>query len=184
MKKISLSDRISTFPMPAAVISVGLGEEANLITLAFVGKLCINPPIVAIGIQPVRHSYKLIEKHGEFVINYPSKNQLKEMDYCGTRSGRNENKWEALGLTKEAGDIVKVPMIKEFPWNMECIVENKIKLGSHVCYFGKVMAVHSDPQYVKDNRIDPDKLDCFAYISGNYLEIKRGALAKHGFSIN
>ena len=57
------------------------------------------------------------------------------------------------------------------------------KLGSHVCYFGKVMAVHSDPQYVKNNRIDPDKLDCFAYISGNYLEIKRGSLAKHGFSI-
>ena len=183
MKKISLITNISTFPMPAAVISVGIGEEANLITLAFVGKVCIRPPIVVISIQPVRHSYHLIEKHGEFVINYPSKDQLKEMDYCGTRSGRDVNKWKELRLTKEPGEIVKVPMIKEFPWNMECIVENKLKLGSHICFFGKVMAVHSDPQYIKDGKIDPDKLDCFTYISGNYLEIKRGALGRHGFSM-
>jgi len=65
MNKISLSTGISTFPMPAAVISVGIGEEANLITLAYVGKVCLQPPIIAISIQPKRYSYKLIEKHGE-----------------------------------------------------------------------------------------------------------------------
>jgi flavin reductase (DIM6/NTAB) family NADH-FMN oxidoreductase RutF len=176
MKKELINNGITTFPMPAAVISVGVGEEANLITLAYVGKVCLDPPIIAISIQPKRHSYQLIEAHGEFVINYPSKDQLKEMDYCGTRSGRNFNKWEELGLTKEIGEIVKVPMIKEFPWNMECIIENKLELGSHVCYLGRVVAVHSDPQYLKDGNIDPDKLECFAYISGNYLEIKKGAL--------
>ena len=184
MKKESISTGTSLFPMPAAVISVGIGDDANLITLAYVGRVCSEPPIVVISIQPRRHSYHLIEKHGEFVINYPTKNQLREMDYCGTRSGRDVNKWEELGLTKEDGKIVKVPMVKEFPWNMECIVENKLKLGSHVCYFGKVMAVHSDPQYVKNNRIDPDMLDTFTYISGNYLEIKKGALGKHGFSLD
>ena len=182
MKKKLISTGITTFPMPAAVISVGVGEEANLITLAYVGKVCLEPPIITISIQPKRHSYQLIETHGEFVINYPSKDQLKEMDYCGTRSGRDVNKWEELGLTKEAGDKVKVPMVKEFPWNMECTVENKLKFGSHVCYFGRVVAVHSDPKYLKNDKIDPDKLECFAYISGNYLEIKKGALAKHGFS--
>ena len=183
MNKISLSTGITTFPMPAAVISVGIGDEANLITLAYVGKVCLNPPIIAISIQPKRHSYKLIETHGEFVINYPTKSQLKELDYCGTRSGRDVNKWKALNLTKEQGTIVKVPMVKEFPWNMECKVIKRIELGSHVCYFGNVVATHSDTNYVQDETLNPGEFDFPAYIAGNYLQLKKGTIAKHGFSL-
>ena len=184
MNKISISTGISTFPMPAAVISVGVGDEANLITLAYVGKVCLKPPIIAISIQPVRHSYKLIEKHKEFVINYPTKDQLKEMDYCGTRSGRDVDKWKELNLSREKGSVVQVPLVKEFPWNMECKVIKRIELGSHVCYFGEVVAVHVDSSFVTNNSLDPEKFKCFTYISGNYIELKKGAVAKHGFSLN
>lgn len=183
MSKISLSLGTSTFPMPAAVISVGIGDEANLITLAYVGKVCLKPPTIAISIQPIRHSYELIEKHGEFVINYPTKNQLREMDYCGTRSGRDVNKWKELNLTKEQGTIVQVPMVKEFPWNMECKVIKRMELGSHVCYLGEVVATHSDEQFVSDNRLDPSKFNCFAYINGNYIGLEKGVLKSHGFSM-
>jgi flavin reductase (DIM6/NTAB) family NADH-FMN oxidoreductase RutF len=182
MKKVNLSPKISTFPMPAAVISVGLGEEANLITLAYVGKVCLDPPIITVSIQPKRHSYNLIERHNEFVINYPTVEQLRQTDYIGTRSGRDINKWSKLGLTKEDASVVKVPMVKEFPWNMECQVIKRIELGSHVCYFGKVVATHSDPKYIKNDILDPEEFDFPAYISGNYVEIKRGLLEKHGFS--
>ncbi len=183
MKKISLSPKIATFPMPASVISVGTGEEANLITLAYVGKVCLNPPIIAISIQPKRYSYQLIEKHGEFVINYPTIEQLRETDYCGTRSGRDVNKWNELNLSKEEASIVKVPMIKEFPWNMECKVIKRIELGSHVCYFGEVIAVHSDPYYIRNGNLDPEKINSFAYLSGFYLELKKDILGTHGFSL-
>jgi len=183
MVKVDLSKGTTTFPMPAAVISVGIGDEANLITLAYVGKMCLKPPIIAISIQPRRFSYNLIEKHGEFVINYPTINQLREMDYCGTRSGRDVNKWKDLNLTKEEATVVKVPLVKEFPWNMECKVINRLELGSHVCYFGEVVAVHSDENYVKNENLDPETFDFFTYISGNYLGIQKGAKEKHGFSI-
>ncbi len=181
---MELSTGISTFPMPAAVISVGIGDEANLITLAYVGKVCSSPPVVAVSIQPRRHSYQLIEKHREFVINYPTINQLREMDYCGTRSGRDLNKWEELNLTKEKGSVVQVPLIKEFPWNMECKVIQRTELGTHVCYFGEVVAVHSDSKFIRNNNIDPDKIDTFAYVSGNYIGLKKGAIGRHGFSLN
>ena len=184
MSKVRLSTGIATFPMPAAVISVGIGNEANLITLAYVGKVCLNPPVIAISIQPRRHSYKLIEDHGEFVLNYPTINQLREMDYCGTRSGRDVNKWEELKLTKEKGLIVQVPLIKEFPWNMECKVIQRAELGTHVCYFGEVVATHSDPLYVKNNRLDPTKFRSFAYISGNYVGLEQEVAERHGFSLN
>jgi len=183
MTKETLSKGTTTFPMPAAVISVGIGDDANLITLAYVGKVCLDPPIIAIGINTKRHSFKLINDHDEFVINYPTKDQLKEMDYCGTRSGRDVNKWEQLGLTKENGKFVQVPLVKEFPWNMECKVIKKIELGSHVCFFGKVLAVHCEKKYLKNNSIDPDKLDTFAYVSGNYIGLKTGVLETHGFSL-
>jgi flavin reductase (DIM6/NTAB) family NADH-FMN oxidoreductase RutF len=182
MKKIDLSPRISTFPMPVAVISVGTGEKANLITLAYVGKVCFKPPIIVISIQPKRHSYQLIESHGEFVINYPTIKQLRETDYCGTRSGRDVNKWKALNLTKQKASLVQVPMIKEFPWNMECKVIKKIEFGSHVCFFGEAIATHSDPDYIKNDSLDAEQFNFPAYIAGNYLELKRGAVEKHGFS--
>lgn len=182
MKKEDLNPNISTFPMPVAVISVGIGEEANLITLAYVGKVCHNPPIIAISIRPTRHSFQLIENYGEFVINYPTIEQLKETDYCGTRSGRDVNKWTQLNLTQEKASIVQVPMIKEFPWNMECEVINRIELGSHICFFGKVVATHSDPKYVKEDTLNPENFNFPVYLAGNYLEIKQGTIEKHGFS--
>ena len=182
MTKIEISTHTTTFPMPAAVISVGVGDEANLITLAYVGKVCLKPPIIAIGINYHRHSYSLIEKHGEFAINYPTSDQLREMDYCGMKSGRDVNKWKELGLTKETARFIQVPLIKEFPWNMECKIVKRIELGSHVCYMGEVVAVHCDSQYLKDKSIDPEKLNTFAYVSGNYIQLEKGVIGIHGFS--
>ncbi|MHA1727897.1 MAG: flavin reductase family protein [Promethearchaeota archaeon] len=183
MTKITLSKGISLFPMPAAVISVGVGDEANLITLAYVGKVCMHPPIIAISIMTTRYSYKIIEKHGEFVLNYPTTDQIREMDYCGTRSGMNVNKWEELNLTKEQGVVVKVPMIKEFLLNMECKVVNKLKLGSHVCYFGEVVATHSDSKYVTEKNLDPEKLNTFGFIGGNYIKFEKKSSGEFGFSL-
>jgi flavin reductase (DIM6/NTAB) family NADH-FMN oxidoreductase RutF len=183
MEKVILSKSIATFPKPSAVISVGTGEKANLITLAYVGKVCMDPPIIAISIQPKRHSYKLIESHGEFIINYPTVEQLKHVDYCGTRSGRNVNKWKELNLTPEKASIVKVPMIKEFPMNMECKVLKKVELGSHICYFGEVLATHCNSEYIKTNNIDPLKLNTFAYFSGYYIPLENKIIGRHGFSL-
>jgi flavin reductase (DIM6/NTAB) family NADH-FMN oxidoreductase RutF len=183
MEKETLSKHTTTFPMPAAVISVGTGDKANIITLAYLGKVNMKPPTIAISIQPKRHSYHLIEEHREFVINYPSKKHLKAVDYIGTRSGRNVNKWEELNLTKQEASVVKVPMIKEFPWNMECKVVKRIELGSHVCYMGEVVAVHSDPDYLKGKSLDADQFDTFAYLSGEYIELRKGSIGKHGFSM-
>lgn len=183
MEKAIISPKITTFPMPSAVITVGTGDEANIITLAYVGKVCLDPPIIAISIQPKRHSYKLIEAHNEFVINYPSIQRLKDTDYCGTRSGRDVNKWEDLNLTKEKASIVKVPMIKEFPLNMECKVVKKLKLGSHVCYFGEVLATHCSSEYISDDTFNPAKIDTFIYFSGSYVPLEKKVIGRHGFSI-
>ncbi len=182
IKKVNLDTGKTLFPMPAAVISVGVGDASNLITLAYIGKMCMNPPIIAIGIHHSRYSYKLIEEHGEFVINYPFLEQLRDLDYCGNNSGRNVNKWDVLGLTKEKGLKVQVPMVQEFPLNMECKVVNKVVLGSHTCYFGEVLATHAHPAYIKGKKINLDKINIHSYMESHYLEIKKGSIGKYGFS--
>ncbi|MBD3198309.1 MAG: flavin reductase family protein [Candidatus Lokiarchaeota archaeon] len=181
MKK-QINTNITPISAPAVVISVGEGEKANLITLAWVGRVVSNPPVMSISIRPSRHSYSLIEELSEFVINIPFSEQMREMDYCGTRTGKKTNKWEDLNLTKHDSTKVKVPMVKEFPINIECKVINRIEHGTHVIYFGEVLAVNVDEELLKKNRLDPEMQDQIAYVNGKYYSLNKNPLNTHGFS--
>jgi len=101
------------------MVSCGAGDRANIITLAWVGTLCSEPPLVGIGVRPSRYSHGLIEESGEFVINLPSAEQTRWLDYCGIVSGRKENKWAACGFTPAQATEVQAPIIAECPVNIE-----------------------------------------------------------------
>jgi len=111
---IKIQIKRTTIPIisPAVVISVGEWDEANLITIAWVARVVSDPPIISISIRPSRHSYSLIEKLEEFVVNVPTSDQIREIDFCGTRTGKKVNKWKTLNLTKQKGAEVKVPLIR------------------------------------------------------------------------
>ncbi|MCP4763370.1 MAG: flavin reductase family protein [archaeon] len=181
--KTQINKKITPIVSPAVVISVGEEEEANLITLAWVARVVSDPPIMSISIRPSRHSYSLIEKLEEFVINVPSQDQIHEMDFCGTRSGKKVNKWEELNLSKEKASNVKVPLIKEFPINIECTVVNRIEHGTHIIYLGEVQAVQVDEKLLKDGKIDPLEMSQIVYVSGNYYGLNNKSIKKHGFSV-
>ncbi|TFG06549.1 MAG: flavin reductase family protein [Promethearchaeota archaeon] len=174
----------STTPIisPAVVISVGNWDEANLITLAWVARVVSEPPVMSISIRPSRHSTSLISKVEEYVINVPSAEQVREIDFCGTRTGKKKDKWKELSLTKEKGLIVKVPIIKEFPINIECKVIKTIEHGTHVIYLGEVEAVQVDENLLKKDKLDPLKQDQIVYINGNYYALRREPIARQGFS--
>lgn len=176
----------STTPIvsPAVVISVGDWEDANLITLAWVARVVSEPPVMSISIRPSRHSFNLIEKLEEFVINVPNSTFIREMDYCGTRTGKKTNKWKDLNLTKQKGENVSVPLIKEFPINIECKVTKKIKYGTHMIYLGEVVAVHVEETLLKDGKINPLSQDQLVYTARNYYVLKKEPLEKQAFSVH
>ncbi|HEY48721.1 MAG TPA: flavin reductase family protein [Dehalococcoidia bacterium] len=171
--------------MPAVVISVGTWDDANLITLAYVGKVAAKPPVMAISIRPSRYSSSLIQKYGEFVINVPDSSplQLRAVDFCGTRTGRKVDKWKELNLTKEKAKEVQAPLIKEFPWNFECRVIERKKIGSHVCYWGEVLAVHAAVDTLRGDGLDETKQSQLIYIAGNYYIMENTPCGKQGFSL-
>ena len=172
MTKITKKPTTALYPVPAVMVSCGTGAEANIITLAWVGTLCSEPPLIGLGVRPKRHSYDLIRRGGEFVVNLPSVEQAKELDYCGIVSGRNEDKWAACGFTKAAGTEVQVPLIAECPVNIECRLQETLSLGSHDLFIGEVVAIQMDEDVLDESgRLDVEKAKPFAYLNGEYRQI-------------
>jgi flavin reductase (DIM6/NTAB) family NADH-FMN oxidoreductase RutF len=181
--KVKIDKTTTPIVSPAVVISVGNWDNANLITLAWVARVVSEPPVMSISIRPSRYSFPLIEKGGEYVINVPSANNIREVDFCGTRTGKKVNKWNELNLTKERAQFVKVPLIKEFPINIECKVIKTVKHGTHSIYLGEVVAVHADENMVKDGKLDPLKQNQIIYINRNYYGLIKKPLEKQTFSL-
>ncbi len=179
-------------PLPAVMVTVGDMENSNIITVAWTGVVCSYPPRVYVSIRHDRYSYDILRKSGEFVINLTSENLLPCCDYCGIRSGRDEDKFAEMGLTKVEADFVKTPLIQQSPINMECRVFQTLELGSHDMFLADVLAVHADESIVDANGgINYALAKLVNYQHGNYyatgkqlgrfgFAAQRKFIAKHG----
>ena len=98
------------YPVPAVMVTVQDGEgKSNIITIAWTGTVCTNPPMLYISVRPERYSYHMLEETGEFVVNMTTKKLAKAADYCGVRSGRDVDKWKETGLTPEKAQNPLLP---------------------------------------------------------------------------
>jgi len=168
-KSIGLSERM--YPNPAVMVSCSNGNRDNIITLAWAGTVCSNPPMISISIRPSRYSHEIISASKEFVINIPNEEMIVACDFCGTNSGRDIDKFKELGLTKEKGFIVSSPIIKECPINIECKVRQIIHLGTHDMFIGEVVSVDADEEVVYPyGEIDYERIDMLSYLMDNYFK--------------
>jgi len=171
--KVTQEPHIALRPVPVVLVSCGHGKQANIISIAWVGVVCSNPPQVAIAVRPERHSHGLIRETGEFVLNIPSEAQVADVEYCGTVSGREVNKFAARGLTPVPGSAVQTPLIAECPVNIECAVRHTLRLGAHEMFIGEILAVHADESVLDANEeIDFTKAAPFCFNLGDYWSLK------------
>jgi len=151
MAKIHWKPGTMIYPLPAVMVSCGESpEEYNIITIAWTGTINSNPPMCSISVRPSRHSYPIIKRTGEFVINLTTENLARATDWCGCRSGKKYNKWEKTGLTPQQSKGVKAPGITESPVNIECKVKEIIDLGSHHMFLAEVVHVTVDDAYIDE----------------------------------
>ena len=151
-------------PIPASMISCGSDpEEYNIITIAWTGTISSSPPMCYVSIRPERHSHGIIKKNKEFVINLTNKKLTRAMDWCGTNSGRDFNKFEEMNLTPGKAQKVNAPIITESPVNIECVVKDIISLGSHDMFIAEVVTVTIDENF--------DKTDLVSYNNGEYYNL-------------
>ena len=172
------------YPLPAVMVSCGReGERPNIITVAWTGTICTNPPMLYISVRPQRYSYDILCETGEFVLNLTTKKLAKATDYCGVRSGRDVDKFKETGLTAVPALHVKSPMIAESPVNIECRVTEKKELGSHHMFLAEVLAVHVDERYLDEKgRFRLNESGLIAYSHGEYLGLGK-EIGTFGYSV-
>lgn len=172
------------YPLPAVMVSTrDLAGNDNIITVAWAGTICTNPPMVSISVRPERHSYQMLKKTKEFVINLTTEELAYATDYCGVRSGRDVDKFKEMKLTKEKAEFVNAPMIKESPVSIECRVKKIVELGSHHMFTADVLAVHADENYMDDkNKFDLNKANPLVYSHGEYYGIGK-KIGTFGYSV-
>ncbi len=174
MAKKEIKGDVALFPLPVVLVTcVDKKGKPNIITLAWAGVVCSEPPMVSISIRPPRYSYSLIKESREFTVNIPTSDIMKETDICGTVSGRDTDKLALTKLTAEPAAHVKSPLIKECPVSLECKVKSTMLLGTHEIFLAEVVAVHIDESVMTAaGRIDYAKAKPFSYNWGEYWSIK------------
>lgn len=172
------------YPLPVVMVSVAdKAGNHNIITIAWAGTICSNPPMVSISVRPERHSYKMLKETGEFVINLTTKDLVYATDYCGVKSGRDVDKFGEMNLTALPGEKVKAPLIAESPVNLECKVTEVIPLGSHDMFLAEVVAVHVDDKYMDEKgKFHLEQAEPIVYSHGAYLETGK-QLGTFGYSV-
>jgi flavin reductase (DIM6/NTAB) family NADH-FMN oxidoreductase RutF len=167
MKK-NMGPRLGLYPTPVVLVGTydGAGKP-NLITLAWAGVCCSEPPSVQVSLRKERYSHTAIMERKVFSVNIPSKKYLTETDYAGLASGRNANKFETAGLTPLKGEVVDAPLVAEFPVSMECKMTHVLELGSHDLFVGQIVACWLDEEILDgDGKADSAKIDPLAFMPG------------------
>jgi flavin reductase (DIM6/NTAB) family NADH-FMN oxidoreductase RutF len=171
-------------PVPAVMVS--LADEAgrtNIITIAWAGTICSDPPMVSISVRPSRYSYDMLMQTGEFVINLTNEKLVRACDYCGVTSGRDVDKFKKMNLTPLAMQHVKAPGIAESPVNIECHVTETKELGSHTIFLAEVLGVTVEDEYMdKTGRFGINETGLVMYSHGEYFLMGK-KLGKFGYSI-
>lgn len=163
MKK-TLGAKDILFPIPIALVVCGSGDNANIISIAWIGITGSNPPSIGISLKKNRYSLGLIRQTNEFTINIPSSSDMIKADYCGLVSGKSANKFIDTNYTRLKSHKVQAPIIKECPYNIECKVIKEVEIGDWILVIGEIVETHVDEDKIENNQISIEKVDPLVYV--------------------
>lgn len=151
MKKESTKKILTLQPVPKVIVSCrDKSGRDNALVVGFAANVSLEPPMIMVGIMPSRFSHHIIKESGQFVVNLPGKDFQAAYDYLGSHSGANEDKFAALNLRTENGDVVNAPLLTDCPVSIECSVVESTKPGTHELFMGLVGKVHCDEAYLDE----------------------------------
>jgi flavin reductase (DIM6/NTAB) family NADH-FMN oxidoreductase RutF len=184
MKK-SIGGKTLVFPAPVLIVGTyDADHKANVMAVAWGGICCSHPPCVAVSLRKATYSYGNIVSRQAFTVNIPSEDQVREVDYFGMASGRDEDKFRRTGLTPVASDLVDAPYIAEFPMVLECKVMQTIEIGLHTEFVGEILDIKAEEGVIGENgNPDMEKLKPIAYEPGNRRYFRIGDLLAKAHSV-
>jgi flavin reductase (DIM6/NTAB) family NADH-FMN oxidoreductase RutF len=183
--KIDWKPGTMIYPLPAVLISCGsTDEEYNILTVSWVGTICTDPPMCYISVRPQRHSYPIIAKNREFVINLTNEEMAFATDWCGVRSGKDHQKFAEMKLTPGKSKQLQAPIIQESPLSMECRVKEIIPLGTHDMFIAEIINIQADARFIDatTGQFKMQEAKLIAYSHGHYYKLGE-EIGKFGWSV-
>lgn len=166
MKEVNLTDIIpeiiSQLAEEGAFLTVALEDKVNVMTVgwATLGRIW-DKPVCIVLVRFSRYTRQLIEKAESFTLSVPLGGAFKEaLVYCGSKSGRNVDKFEELSLKRQPGTAVASPGIYGCDIILECRIVYKQTLEPlnlapeikdkwyvdndyHILFYGEIVQVHT-----------------------------------------
>jgi len=172
-------------PVPVVLITSKNKEgKVNVFTVGWIGTACTKPPMITVAIKPERLSYDYIKESGDFVVNLPNSKMVREVDYCGVRSGKLIDKISEMNFTMDNSKDVSAPLISECFISLECKVKSITTLGSHDLFLAEIVNTHIDNSLIDINgKIHFEKADLITYSHGEYFSVNSKPLGKFGYSV-
>lgn len=185
MDKIDFKGSVILNPVPVVLITSKNNEDkTNVFTVGWTGTINTKPPMLYISIRPERLSYEYIKESMEFVVNLPSSDMVKKVDYCGVRSGKKNDKITEMGFTLKESLNISTPYIEECPINIECKVTSIVPLGTHDMFIAEVLGSHVNEDLLDEKgKICFENANMMAYCHGEYFPLSKKSIGSFGFSV-
>ena len=143
-------------PSPVLIIGTyGSDGRPNMMNAAWGGIASSKPPCLSVSLREATLTYHNIKHAEAFTVNIPSERHLKEADFVGIVSGRECDKFKETRLTPEKSKLVNAPIVREFPYALECTLVRQIDLGLHTMFIGEIVGMVADSEVLNPNQL-PD----------------------------
>ncbi len=183
MEKIAWKGTTLLGPLPPVLVTCGTQSAPNAITIAWTGIINSHPPKTYISVRKERFSHEIISQNKEFIINLPTAPIIKAIDYCGVKSGRDENKFEKTGLGIQKVKGYKCPMLEQSPVSLACRVTEIIELGTHDMFLADITDVYVAEELMDEKgKLNLAKAKLCSYVHGEYFQLGK-RVGTFGFSV-
>ncbi|GAA0121764.1 MAG: flavin reductase family protein [Clostridium argentinense] len=185
MEKVMFKGSAMLNPVPVVLISCkNTKGKDNVFTVGWIGTACTKPPMITVAIRPERLSYEYIKETMEFVVNLPSKDLVKKVDFCGVRSGKTIDKIKEMNFTMKECENISASLIDECPISLECKVKNITPLGTHDLFLAEVICSHINSDLIDNKgKIHFEKANLISYCHGEYFQLNSKSLGSFGYSV-
>lgn len=156
MKKVSTGTNVPVCPMPITLIGTMVQGRANFMTVAWIARMNMDPPLIAMGVNRRSATRDAALATGTFSVNFPRAEMMEKADYCGMVSGKNTDKSGLFDLFY--GELTPSPLIRECPLSFECRVTESRDYATHTMIVGEIVATHLDEDCMSGNTPDPEKI--------------------------
>ena len=129
-------------------VAIAIAKDAqgkhNPITLCWVMRTSIEPPMLAMSIAHTRHSLAAVRDSREFVVSVLSTTMVADALFHGTKSGRDMDKLAEAGTKIQPATKIDSVLLSDAVVNFECKLEGELTSGDHVILAGRVVAAHQN----------------------------------------